>query len=67
MISLDFRLEPADEYTHEPSPEINFNESVYVNAFDGLVRWTMINMLQAHVFEGGRRSPPTRFVAGTLR
>lgn len=29
-----FRLDPADEYTHRPGPEINFNESVYVNAFD---------------------------------
>ncbi|OCC23550.1 hypothetical protein MB02_10240 [Croceicoccus estronivorus] len=30
----DFRLDPIDEYTHEPGPEPNFSESVYVNAFD---------------------------------
>jgi hypothetical protein len=29
-----FRLDAADEYTHRPGPESNFNESVYTNAFD---------------------------------
>lgn len=29
-----FRLDPADEYNHAPGPESNFNESVYVNAFE---------------------------------
>ncbi|MDH4381434.1 MAG: hypothetical protein QE509_06055 [Gammaproteobacteria bacterium] len=29
-----FRLVPQDEYTHTPSAEPNFNESVYLNAFD---------------------------------
>ena len=29
-----YRLSPQDEFTHPPGPEINFNESVYVNAFD---------------------------------
>jgi hypothetical protein len=29
-----FRLEPADEYTHENSGESNFNESMYFNFFD---------------------------------
>ncbi len=29
-----FRLTPLDEYTHRPSAEKNFNESVYLNAFD---------------------------------
>jgi len=28
-----FRLEAADEYTHRPTGEKNFNESVYTNAF----------------------------------
>lgn len=30
----DFRLEPADEYAHAASDEINFNESVYTNGWD---------------------------------
>jgi len=29
-----FRLVAEDEFAHAPGPEINFNESVYVNAFD---------------------------------
>ncbi|MCC7122875.1 MAG: hypothetical protein IT493_15085 [Gammaproteobacteria bacterium] len=29
-----FRLEAKDEYTHRPTAEHNFNESVYTNAFD---------------------------------
>ena len=29
-----YKLSPQDEFTHSPGPEINFNESVYVNAFD---------------------------------
>ena len=28
-----YRLAPADEYTHQPSAEKNFNESVYTNGF----------------------------------
>lgn len=32
----DFLLEPRDEFPHRPDPAlINFNESVYVNGFDG--------------------------------
>ncbi len=27
-------LEPEDEYTHEPDPVPNYNESMYLNAFD---------------------------------
>ncbi len=27
-------LEPADEYPHEPDPATNYNESMYLNAFD---------------------------------
>ncbi len=27
-------LEPEDEYTHEPGPEVNYNESMYLNGFD---------------------------------
>lgn len=30
----DFRMSAEDEYTHVPGPERNFNESVYLNAFD---------------------------------
>ena len=29
-----FRLEPRDEYPHQPDTSANFNESVYTNAFD---------------------------------
>jgi len=29
-----YLLAAADEYAHPPGPELNFNESVYVNAFD---------------------------------
>ena len=29
-----FRLVPQDEYTHQPDQSVNFNESVYTNAFD---------------------------------
>ncbi len=28
------RLDPSDEYMHELGPEPNFNESMYINAFD---------------------------------
>jgi hypothetical protein len=34
-----FRLEPSDEFTHVPTAEHNFNESVYVNAFDASGRF----------------------------
>jgi hypothetical protein len=34
-----FRLSAQDEYTHTPGPESNFNESVYVNAFDAAGRF----------------------------
>jgi hypothetical protein len=27
-------LEPKDEYTHEPDDATNYNESMYLNAFD---------------------------------
>ena len=27
-------LEPEDEYTHEPDEAENYNESMYLNAFD---------------------------------
>ncbi len=30
----DFHLEPRDEYPHKPDTSINFNESVFVNAYD---------------------------------
>lgn len=29
-----FRLDPRDEYTHEPEPVPNYNESAYFSAFD---------------------------------
>ncbi len=28
------KLEPSDEYTHEPDPAVNYNESMYLNGFD---------------------------------
>ncbi|CAN0296065.1 unnamed protein product, partial [Phaeothamnion confervicola] len=34
MQAADFRLTPADEFTHTPTADSNFNESVYVNGFD---------------------------------
>lgn len=34
MSTADFVLTPQDEYPHAAGPEINFNESVYTNAFD---------------------------------
>jgi len=34
-----FRLAAEDEYTHAPSADANFNESVYVNAFDAQGRY----------------------------
>jgi hypothetical protein len=33
-VSLEFRLDPGDEYPHAVDPAPHFNESVYVNAFD---------------------------------
>jgi hypothetical protein len=33
-MTAGFRLDPQDEYPHPPTSEPNFNESVYVNAFD---------------------------------
>lgn len=32
------RLEPQDEFLHEPGPESNFNESMYFNCFDPVQR-----------------------------
>jgi hypothetical protein len=32
------RLDPRDEYPHAPDDAVNFNESVYVNAFDSALR-----------------------------
>ena len=29
-----YRLDVADEYSHKPTAEPNFNESVYVNGWD---------------------------------
>lgn len=34
----DFRLAPADELSHAPSTDSNFNESVYVNGWDPIAR-----------------------------
>ncbi len=31
---MGIRLDPSDEYTHDLGPEPNFNESMYINAFD---------------------------------
>jgi hypothetical protein len=30
----EFIIHPQDEWPHSPGPEVNFNESVYVNGFD---------------------------------
>ncbi len=35
MSELTLRLEPADEYCHEPDGSANFNESMYANVMDG--------------------------------
>jgi len=35
----DFRLDPSDEFTHQPDASSNFNESVYANAFDPAQRF----------------------------
>jgi hypothetical protein len=32
-MATHYKLSPQDEFVHAPGPEINFNESVYVNAF----------------------------------
>lgn len=34
MDTSGFRMEPQDEYPHRPDDAVNFNESVYMNAFD---------------------------------
>ena len=34
METMGVRLDPSDEYMHELGPESNFNESMYINAFD---------------------------------
>ncbi len=34
MSDIDFLLVAQDEFTHTPTPESNFNESVYSNGFD---------------------------------
>ncbi len=34
-----YQLVPQDEYPHPPTPELHFNESVYMNAFDHQGRW----------------------------
>src|ERR1700733_15887309 len=38
MATEGMRLEPRDEYPHEPDELSNFNESVYVNGFDPVQR-----------------------------
>lgn len=32
------RLDPLDEYTHPPEPAVNYNESMYFNAFNSAAR-----------------------------
>ena len=34
----DFRLAPADEFSHAPTTDSNFNESVYVNGWDSVAQ-----------------------------
>jgi len=47
-----FRLAAADEYTHSPTAEKNFNESVYTNAFDADGRYGGWMRLGNRVNEG---------------
>lgn len=47
-----FRLEPKDEYAHVPTSEVNFNESVYANAFDAEGRFGGWMRLGNRVNEG---------------
>ena len=47
-----FRLDPADEYTHTPTSDSNFNESVYLNAFDASGRFGGWMRLGNRVNEG---------------
>ena len=35
---LRHRLEPEDEYPHDPGEAENYNESMYLNAFDPRTR-----------------------------
>jgi len=48
----DFRLEPADEYSHRPTAEPNFNESVYTNGWDPRLRMGAWMRLGNRVNEG---------------
>ena len=47
-----FRMEAQDEYTHTPTAESNFNESVYLNAFDAQGRFGGWMRLGNRVNEG---------------
>lgn len=47
-----FRLNPQDEFNHAPTPEPNFNESVYTNAFNGDGRYGGWMRLGNRVNEG---------------
>ncbi len=47
-----FRLSAQDEYNHTPGPETNFNESVYMNAFDATGRYGGWMRLGNRVNEG---------------
>jgi hypothetical protein len=37
-VSTQFRFSPRDEFPHQPDASVNFNESVYMNAFDASQR-----------------------------
>lgn len=44
-VNSQLRLDPRDEYTHTPEPVPNYNESMYVNAFDsgrGIGAWMRV-------------------------
>jgi len=47
-----FRLERADEYSHRPTAEPNFNESVYANGWDPRLRMGAWMRLGNRVNEG---------------
>ena len=34
MSDIEIKLEPQDEYNHEPDEASNYNESMYFNVFD---------------------------------
>ena len=48
----DYRLDVADEYSHQPTAEPNFNESVYVNGWDARQKVGLWSRIGNRVNEG---------------